>query len=113
MDWVSAILIIVSMVYSGGIVVEYVNFKFQMVPRIKLVDSKAVKWANAAVLETELRDRVKQNIDSNRTYISDLQLAVDEAKLRRQAALLQKKRLDMLLLKTSIRSRRSPEKKQA
>jgi hypothetical protein len=107
MEWVCVVLIIGSMVYSGSIVVEYTNYNLEIRPQINKLEHKTTEWANSAQLEIEERELIKKEIESTRHVVSDLQLGVDEAKLRRQAALLRKKRLEMALLKSSIRSRRT------
>ena len=111
MEWVCVALIIGSMVYSGGIVVEYTNFNLEMRPQIGQLERKAVEWANAAQIEIQEKERLKEEIAEMREGVADLQLAVDEAKLRRQSAQLRKKRLDMVLLKSSIRSRHATRMK--
>lgn len=108
MEWVCVALIIASMVYSGGIVVEYTNFNLEIVPQIRRIERKTAEWASAAQLEIQEKERVKSEVEDIREQIGDLQLEVDQAKLRRQAEQLRKKRLDMILLKTSIRSSRKP-----
>lgn len=110
MEWVCVALIVGSMVYSGAIVVDYTNFVIEIRPQINKVESKAVEWTNSSHLEEEGRDRFRQDIEATRPVLSDLQLAVDEAKLRRQAALVKIKRLEMALVKSSIRSRRKERK---
>lgn len=106
MEWVCVALIIGSMVYSGVIVVEYTNFTLELRPQISQLERKATEWANSAQIEVQEKDRIKEDIRSIKDQVSDLQLAVDEAKLRRQASQLRKKRLEMVLLKSSIRARR-------
>jgi len=107
MEWICVALIIGSMVYSGGIVVEYTNLNLEIRPQINQLERKVDEWANAAQVEIQEKDRLKQETVSIREGVGELQLTVDQAKLRMQAALLRKKRLDMALLKSSIRSRRS------
>ncbi|MGA1198577.1 MAG: hypothetical protein ACO36I_18985 [Candidatus Latescibacterota bacterium] len=107
MEWICVALIIGSMVYSGGIVVEYTNLNLEICPQISQLECKIGEWANAAQIEIQEKDRIKQETEAIRMMVGDLQLTVDQAKLRMQAALLRKKRLDMALLKSSIRSRRS------
>ena len=111
MEWVCVALIVGSIVYSGAIVVDYTNFVIEIRPQISKVGSKAAEWANLSHLEEEGRDRFRKDIEATRPMVSDLQRAVDESKLRRQAALLRIKRLEMALVKSSIRSRRKERKK--
>ena len=106
MEWICVALIIGSMVYSGGIVVEYTNLNLEIRPQIGQLERKIDEWANAAQIEMAEKDRLKQETVAIRDRVSELQLTVDQAKLRMQAALLRKKRLDMALLKSSIRSQR-------
>jgi len=107
MEWICVALIIGSMVYSGGIVVEYTNLNLEIRPQISQLERKIGEWANAAQVEIHEKNRIKQETETIRIGVGDLQLTVDQAKLRMQAALLRKKRLDMALLKSSIRSQRS------
>lgn len=107
MEWVYVALIIASMVYSGSIIVDYTNFSIEVRPQIRKLESKALEWGDAADAEIAEKDRLKTESSAIKEVISDLQLAVQEAKLRTQSAMMRKKRLDMVLLKTSIRSRRT------
>jgi hypothetical protein len=107
MEWICVALIIGSMVYSGGIVVEYTNLNLEIRPQINQLERKVGEWVNAAQVELYEKDRLKQETVAIRDVIGELQLTVDQAKLRMQAASLRKKRLDMALLKSSIRSRHS------
>lgn len=107
MEWICVALIIGSMVYSGGIVVEYTNLNLDIRPQIGQLERKIDEWANAGQIEICEKDRLKQETVAIRDRVSELQLTVDQAKLRMQAALLRKKRLDMALLKSSIRSQRA------
>ncbi|MBT3606232.1 MAG: hypothetical protein HOE48_17875 [Candidatus Latescibacteria bacterium] len=106
MEWVCVALIIASMVYSGGIVVEYTNYNLEIVPQVREIERKTAEWKSAALVEIDEKERVKIEIARIRDNLGDLQLEVDQVKLRRQAEQLRKKRLDMILLKSSIRSNR-------
>jgi len=103
MEWLYVAMIIGTMVYSGGIVIEYTNRALEIRPKIGWQFNQALKLADAA--EVELREKEASMARSRdlRAEIGEFQHAVDLRRTRLKTEEMRHKRLEMALIRTRLR----------
>ena len=103
MEWVYVAMIIATMVYSAGIVVEYTNRALDVRPRIRQQFDRALELAD--VVEVELREKEVSMARSRdlRTEIGEFQHAVDLSRTCLKTEEMRHKRLEIALIRTRLR----------
>jgi hypothetical protein len=105
MDWVYAAIVFGSLAYVGAIVVDYLNYRTGITPRIRQVEEGALEASTEFAAEERAAEKI-------RTHANRLQLHVDE--LRRQKTALQgrlvsererKQRLEITVFKKRLKGK--------
>ncbi len=103
MEWVYVAIILGTMVYSGGIVIEYTHRALDIRPKIGRQFDQALELADAA--EAELHEKEESVVRSRdlRAKNGELQHAVELTRSRLKTEKMRHKRLEMALIRTRLR----------
>ena len=103
MEWVYVVLIIGIMLYIGGIVLDYSNYDTRLRPQIVDLKRQALELASLAENEIRDRDRAQDRVDLHKPAIEELQNNLETMRQKVKTEGVRKNRLEMVLLKTSLR----------
>lgn len=103
MEWVCVVLIIGTMLYIGGIVLEYSHHDTRLRPHIADLKRQTLEFTGLAEDEIRDRDRARDRADLHRPAIEELQHKIETIREKIKIEVARKNRLEMVLLKTSLR----------
>lgn len=103
MEWVCVVLILCTMVYCGHIIVECLNYDVGIRPRLSKLKQRVLELADCAEAEIKVRDNARARCNLHRPEIEDLQQTIEGIRQKVKTEGLRKNRLEMVLLKSSLR----------
>lgn len=103
MAWVCVVLIIGSMLYMAEIVLDYANHDSRVRPRVSDLKRQASELCSQAEDEMRERDCALERASDHKPAIVDLQEDIEEIKIKLETESIRKNRLEMVVLKASLR----------
>ena len=106
MEWVCFVLIIGTMLYIGGIVVDYLNYDAHVRPQVAKLKKHGLELVELGECETLERDRAQDRADIHRPAIEELHHNIEMITQKIKTEKVRKNRLEMALLKSSLKHTR-------
>ena len=107
MEWIFAALSVAALVYSGGIVVDYLNHTTSICPRIKKLEDGVADLNLESNAEHELLEDVDERVTNLKSLVNDLRRQTVEMRDRLKAERERKRRLEVAVFRKRLRSRES------
>ncbi len=107
MDWAYAALILGCFGYSGAIIVEFLNLRTAINPRIKQSEEDVIDIGLQFVVEEEVADGVRLEVCRLQEHVEEMRRRRESVKSMIVSERERKQRLEMLLFQKRLKGRQS------
>jgi len=107
MDWAYAVLILGCFGYSGAIIVEFLNLRTAVTPRIRRTEEDVMDVRLQLVVEEEAAEGVRMEVCRLKEHVEEMRRRRESLKSMIVSERERKQRLEMVLFRKRLKSRQS------